>query len=250
MEEFGLDGQVALVTGASRGIGRDIALGLGRLGAHVVINFAHNREAAASTLSELSVQNGSGELLPFDVAAEEQVEGAVQTIIDRHKKIAILVNNAGVNRDNLLVRQRPEDWTEVLNVNLKGIFHCTKSVSRRMIRERYGRIINITSITGQMGNVGQAVYSASKAGIIGFTKSMARELASRGITVNAVSPGFIDTEMTRKLSPEVRQRYLEAIPVGRFGTGGDVAMAVAFLAARASSYLTGQVININGGMYM
>ena len=245
-----LKGQIALVTGASRGIGRAIALDLGRLGARVMINYAANHTAAEQTLKQLTDSGGAGELVPFDVSDERQVDGEVKKIVDRHKKIDIVVNNAGVTSDNLLVRLKPEDWDRVLGINLKGTVHCTRAVCRGMLRERYGRIINITSVVGQTGNAGQSAYAASKAGIIGFTRAMARELASRGVTVNAVAPGYIDTEMTEKLSEDLKREFLHSIPLGRFGSGEDVAAAVSFLAGPGAGYITGQVIGVNGGLLM
>jgi len=245
-----LNGQVALVTGASRGIGRAVALALGRQGARVMINYRQNQDAAEATLKSLTGEGGQGQLVPFDIAREDQVEEAVKKIVDQHKKIDILVNNAGLTSDNLLIRVSGEEWDRVIGVNLKGAFHCTKAVCRRMIRERYGRIANLTSVVGQMGNAGQSVYASSKAGIIGFTKAMARELASRGITVNAVAPGFIETEMTAALSPELRHEFLRSIPLARFGTGEDVAEVVSFLVGPGANYITGQVINVNGGLYV
>ena len=199
-----LKGHVALITGGGRGIGRAIVFALGWLGAEVLINYRENKTAAEDTLHGVLADGGAGQLCPFDVAQESQVEEAVKKIVDQHKKIDILVNNAGVTSDNLLVRVRSEDWERIIGTNLRGTFQCTKAVCRRMIRERFGRIVNMTSVVGQMGNAGQSVYAASKAGIIGFTKAMARELASRGITVNAVAPGFIDTEMTARLGPKAR----------------------------------------------
>ena len=245
-----LKGQIALVTGGSRGIGRAVVLGLGRLGAEVVINYRENQAAAEATLQQLVAEGGRGRLCPFDIAQEGQVEEAVKKIVDQNKKIDILVNNAGVTSDNLLVRLKGEDWDHVLGVNLRGTAHCTKAVCRVMIRERYGRIVNMTSVVGQIGNAGQSAYAASKAGIIGFTKAMARELASRGITVNAVAPGFIDTEMTAKLPAKLQEEFLHSIPLGRFGTCEDVADAVSFLVGRGAGYITGQVINVNGGLFM
>ncbi|MEK7378109.1 MAG: 3-oxoacyl-[acyl-carrier-protein] reductase [Candidatus Binatota bacterium] len=245
-----LKGQIALVTGGSRGIGRAVVLGLGRLGAEVVINYRGNQAAAEATLQQLLAEGASGRLCPFDIAKEGQVEEAVKKIVDQNKKIDILVNNAGVTSDNLLVRLKGEDWDHVLGVNLRGTAHCTKAVCRVMIRERYGRIVNMTSVVGQIGNAGQSAYAASKAGIIGFTKAMARELASRGITVNAVAPGFIDTEMTAKLPAKLQEEFLHSIPLGRFGTCEDVADAVSFLVGRGAGYITGQVINVNGGLFM
>ncbi|MBI2358225.1 MAG: 3-oxoacyl-[acyl-carrier-protein] reductase [Deltaproteobacteria bacterium] len=245
-----LKGQIALVTGGSRGVGKAVVLTLGRVGAVIMINYRQNRPAAEAALKELVAQGGSGELFPFDDAEESQVEEAVKKIVDQHKKIDILVNNAGVTSDSLLVRLTSEDWNRVIDTNLKGTVHCTKAVCRRMIRERYGRIVNLASVVGQIGNAGQSAYAASKAGIIGFTKAMARELASRGITVNAVAPGFIDTDMTARLPEKLREEFLRAIPLARFGTSQDVAEAVSFLAGPGASYITGQVINVNGGLYM
>jgi len=245
-----LQGRIALVTGGSRGIGREVVLALGRLRAKVMINYRENQGAAEGTLKQLIGDGGEGELCPFDVAVEEQVEGAVKKIVDRHKKVDILVNNAGVTSDNLLVRLKSEDWDRVIGVNLKGAVNCTKAVSKTMLRERYGRIVNLTSVVGQTGNAGQSAYAAAKAGVIGFTKAMARELASRGITVNAVAPGFIDTEMTAKLSSKVQEEYLRSIPLGRFGSCEEVAAAVCFLVGPGADYITGQVINVNGGLYM
>ncbi|HEY1372455.1 MAG TPA: 3-oxoacyl-[acyl-carrier-protein] reductase [Candidatus Binatia bacterium] len=245
-----LQGQVALVTGASRGIGRAIALDLARLGAHVVVNYATNASAAQETLKEIGAAGGSGELAPFDVSDERGVDSGVKKVVDQHKKIDIVVNNAGVTSDNLLVRLKAEDWDRVLGINLKGTVHCTKAVCRGMLRERYGRIINITSVVGQTGNAGQSVYAASKAGIIGFTRAMARELGSRGITVNAVAPGYIETEMTEKLPEDLKQEFLRSIPLGRFGSGAEVAAVVSFLASPAAGYITGQVIGVNGGLLM
>ncbi|MBI1993419.1 MAG: 3-oxoacyl-[acyl-carrier-protein] reductase [Deltaproteobacteria bacterium] len=245
-----LKGQIALVTGGSRGIGRAVALELGRSGAAVMINYRENQAAAAAALKELLAQGGSGQICPFDVAEEEQVEEAVKKIVDQHKKIDILVNNAGITADNLLVRLKSQDWDRVLGVNLKGTVHCTKAVCRSMIRERYGRIVNMTSVVGQTGNAGQSAYAASKAGMIGFTKAMARELAARGITVNAVAPGYIETEMTAKLGEKIKEEFLHSIPAGRFGSCEDVAQAVSFLVGPGAGYITGQVINVNGGLLM
>ena len=245
-----LDGQVALVTGGSRGIGRAIVHKLGRHGVFAVINYRGNQEAAEESLRELVALGGSGELSRFDVADEQQVEEAVKKIVDRHKKIDILVNNAGITADNLLLRMKPEDWDHVVGTNLKGTILCTKAVSRFMVRARYGRIINMTSVVGQAGNAGQALYAATKAGVIGFTKAMAKELAGRTITVNAVAPGFIETDMTAKLPANVQEEYRRAIPLGRFGACDDVAELVAFLAGAGAGYITGQVVSVNGGQYM
>lgn len=245
-----LQGQVALVTGASRGIGRAIGLALGQAGAFVVVNYRENQEAAEESLAAIIARGGQGELCRFDIALEDQVEAAVKKIVDGHAKIDILVNNAGVTSDNLLMRTKPADWDQVIGTNLKGTVLCTKIVSRIMIRQRYGRIINLSSVVGQMGNVGQSLYAASKAGIIGFTKTVAREVASRGVTVNAVAPGFIESDMTAKLPEKLREEFLKAIPLGRLGTCAEVAEMIVFLAGTGGGYITGQVFNVNGGLYM
>jgi 3-oxoacyl-[acyl-carrier protein] reductase len=198
----------------------------------------------------LQKANGNGELSAFDIADESQIEAAVKQILDAHKSVDILVNNAGVTSDSLLMRMKLADWDHVIGTNLKGAMLCTKVVSRQMIKQRAGRIVNLSSVVGQMGNVGQSLYAASKAGIIGFTKAMARELASRAITVNAVAPGFIDTDMTATLPEKLREEFLRSIPLGRFGTCQEVADMVVFLAGPAGSYVTGQVFNVNGGLYM
>jgi 3-oxoacyl-[acyl-carrier protein] reductase len=246
-----LAGQIALVTGGSRGIGRATVLALGRQGAHVAINYRGNQEAAEETLAALNAQGpGRGELCQFDVTDENQIEAAIKKIVDRHQKIDILVNNAGIAADNLLIRVKADDWDRVVGTNLKGTILCTKAVIRIMLRQRYGRIINLSSVVGQTGNAGQSIYAATKSGILGFTKAMAREVASRGITVNAVAPGFIETEMTAGLPAKLREESLRSIPLGRFGTCEEVAASIAFLSAPAAAYITGQVIGVNGGMYM
>jgi 3-oxoacyl-[acyl-carrier protein] reductase len=246
-----LAGQIALVTGGSRGIGRATVLTLGRLGAHVVINYRSNQAAAEETLAALTADGqGRGELCQFDIADENQIEAAIKIIVDRHHKIDILVNNAGVTADNLLIRMKPDDWDKVVGINLKGTILCTKAVTRVMLRQRYGRIIHLSSVVGQTGNAGQSIYAATKAGILGFTKAVAREVASRGITVNAVAPGFIETDMTAQLPAKLQEEFLRSIPLGRFGTCEDVAESIAFLAGPAAGYITGQVLSVNGGVYM
>ncbi|MEA2659929.1 MAG: 3-oxoacyl-[acyl-carrier protein] reductase [Candidatus Binatota bacterium] len=245
-----LEGQIALVTGASRGIGRAIALRLSRAGAYIVVNYHGNQAAAEESLGAIVAQGGQGELSRFDVSDEDLLDTTVKNLVDRHKKIDILVNNAGVAIDNLLMRTKQVDWDQVIGTNLKGTVLCTKVVSRYMIRQRAGRIINLSSVVGQMGNVGQSLYAASKAGIIGFTKAIARELASRGITVNAVAPGFIETDMTARLPEKLREEFLRSIPLGRFGSCDEVAEMVLFLAAPGAGYITGQVVGVNGGLYM
>jgi 3-oxoacyl-[acyl-carrier protein] reductase len=245
-----LSGQVALVTGASRGIGRAIAERLARAGVVVAVNYLQRQDAAEETLAGIRAGGGQAELYRFDVANGAEVTAALQNIVERHGKIDILVNNAGLALDNLLLRVKEEEWERVMQVNLKGVFLCTKAAARLMVRQRSGRIINLTSVVAQTGNAGQAAYSAAKAGIIGFTKTMAKELASRSITVNAVAPGFIETEMTGSLPEQVKTGYLSLIPAGRWGTAAEVAEVVIFLASPLAGYITGQVINVNGGMYV
>ncbi|HLN84231.1 MAG TPA: 3-oxoacyl-[acyl-carrier-protein] reductase [Candidatus Binatia bacterium] len=245
-----LAGQVAVVTGASRGIGRAIALSLAKAGAYVVLNYRGNQTAADASLAAIVEQGGRGELSRFDVANESEIEQAVKKIVDGHNKIDILVNNAGVTADNLLMRISAVDWDQVIGTNLKGTILCTKVVSRHMIRQRFGRILNMSSVAGQTGNAGQSLYAASKAGIIGFTKTIARELASRNVTANVIAPGFIETDMTAKLSEQQREKSVQLIPLGRFGTCQEVADMVVFLAGEKAGYITGQVFGINGGLYM
>jgi len=245
-----LAGQVALVTGASRGIGRGIARRLAADGAHVYVNYIRDANAAAETVRLIGEAGGSAAPLPFDVADSEASAAAIGALVKEAGGLHVLVNNAGMAIDNLLLRLKPEDWDQVMAVNLRGTFNCTRAASRPMLRAHHGRIINLTSVVGQMGNAGQSAYAAAKAGIIGFTKSMARELASRQVTVNAIAPGLIETEMTAYLPEDRRTEYLAVIPAGRLGTVEEVGELVAFLARRETGYITGQVIGINGGLYI
>ncbi len=241
---------VALITGAARGIGRAIALCLARPGLTLYLNDITVGEEAARTQQEVAGKGAQAKLIQFNVADAGQVQQAVDEILKESGRLDLLVNNAGITRDNLILRMKEEEWDAVLAVNLKGAYNCMRAVSKAMVKQRFGRIINISSVVGVMGNPGQANYVASKAGLIGLTKAVARELASRNITVNAVAPGFIQTEMTESLPAAVKQAMLAQIPLGRFGTPEEVAQAVAFLASEAAAYLTGQVIHVNGGMLM
>lgn len=243
-----LNGKVALVTGAARGIGRAIALALAKDGADIAMIAATESEAAMSTLDEIKAMGNKAMFIACNVADAEQVNGAVAKFLEEFGKIDILVNNAGITRDKLLMQMSEEDIDSVLSVNLKGCFHTTKACLRTFIRNKYGKIINITSVIGISGNPGQANYSASKAGIIGFTKTVAKEYASKGITCNAVAPGFICTDMTDKMPDEAKKSMSDVIPLKRFGTPEDVANLVRFLADDASSYITGEVIKVDGGM--
>ncbi|HLP91479.1 MAG TPA: 3-oxoacyl-[acyl-carrier-protein] reductase [Nostocaceae cyanobacterium] len=243
-----LENKVAIVTGASRGIGRAIALQLANQGAKVVVNYASSSTAADQVVAEITAADGEAIALQADVSQAEQVETLVNATIEKFQRIDVLVNNAGITRDTLLLRMKLEDWQAVINLNLTGVFLCTKSVSKIMLKQRSGRIINIASVAGQMGNPGQANYSAAKAGVIGFTKTVAKELASRGITVNAVAPGFITTDMTSDIKAD---DILQYIPLKRFGQPEEIAGMVRFLAADpAAAYITGQVFNVDGGMVM
>ena len=242
---------LALVTGASKGIGRAIALELAKNGFNVAINYNRSSESAEKLRDEIKTLGVNAEIFQADVSNYEQVTSLMKSVKDSMKEsISVLVNNAGITRDTLLMRMKPEDWQAVLNTNLNAAFYCTREVIRDMAKARYGRIINIASVVGLTGNAGQANYAASKAGIIGLTKSVAREYAERGITVNAIAPGFIETDMTEVLKPEVKEGILQSIPVHKIGSPEDVAKAVAFFAREASSYITGQVLAVDGGMTM
>lgn len=245
-----LDGKVALVTGASRGIGRAIAIRLAAEGAKVAINFAGNTEKAEAVKEEIEAAGGEALLVQANVADAAAVEEMVAKVVEAFGGIDVLVNNAGITRDGLLVRMKDEDFDAVLDTNLKGVFYCTKAVSKLMMKKRSGRIVNMTSVVGVNGNAGQTNYAAAKAGVIGFSKSAAKELASRGITVNMVAPGFIDTDMTSVLSDKAKEAALAGIPLQRMGTPENVADAVAFLVSDQAAYITGQVIHVDGGMVM
>jgi 3-oxoacyl-[acyl-carrier protein] reductase len=245
-----LKGKIALVTGGSRGIGRAVSVRLAGQGAFVLVNYARNEEAARETLRLIGEAGGEGKIVRFDVADYKASTDAIAALIKEKGRIDILVNNAGESRDGLLVRMKEEDWDRVIDTNLKGAFNCCRAVSYTMMKQRGGRIINVSSVVALSGNAGQANYSASKAGIIGLTKSLARELAPRSICVNAVAPGLISTDMTSTMTEEQREKVLEEIPLSRLGTSDDVAGVVLFLASDEAGYITGQVIGVNGGLYM
>lgn len=242
--------RVALVTGASRGIGRAIAVELARQGCYVIVNYSSSPEAAQETLNEIREAGSDGEVLKFGVQDSEAVENAFDGIKSRHGQLDVLVNNAGISRDGLVLRMKDEEWLATLGVNLNGAFFCSRAAARLMLRAKSGRIVNISSVVGEMGNAGQVPYVSSKAGLIGMTKALAKELASRGITVNAITPGFIETDMTAALNDKQREEHMKAIPLARYGQAVEVAQLVSFLASDAAGYITGQVVGINGGMYM
>ena len=243
-----LEGQTAVVTGASRGIGKAIAISLAKEGAEVIVNYSSSLENANKVVSEINSFGGKAYPLQADISNENSVNDFIKTVLDKNTKIDVLVNNAGITKDGLLMRMKTDDLQKVLDLNLSGVFYCTRAVSRQMLKQRKGRIIIITSVVGLIGNPGQANYSAAKAGVVGLTQTAAKEFASRGITVNAVAPGFISTDMTKDLNSE---GSLSAIPLGRFGEPEDVAGAVRFLAADPSAaYITGQTIQVDGGMVM
>jgi len=249
MCELTLEGKVALITGGARGIGKEIAMVFAKNGADIAICDV-NLEEAQKTAKEIKDLGRESLAFKADVTDSGQVQAMVDKILDKFNKIDILINNAGITKDNLLIRMSEEEWDKVIAVNLKGTFVCTKIVSRVMLKQRSGRMVNIASIIGIMGNAGQANYAASKAGIIGLTKSVAKELASRNICVNAIAPGFIKTDMTARLSEEVQKKMLSVIPLARFGEAKDVADLAIFLSSESSSYITGQVIQVDGGMVM
>jgi 3-oxoacyl-[acyl-carrier protein] reductase len=245
-----LEGKVAVVTGGSRGIGRAICIRLASMGALVYINYVSRSPAAEETRGIIREAGGKAEIICFDVAESDAVQNAFKTIIADAGSVDILVNNAGITRDGLMARMKESDWDEVMNTNLKGAFLCAKAASKTMMKKKWGRIINISSVSGVAGNPGQVNYSAAKAGLIGLTKSMAREYASRNITVNSVAPGYIETEMTDYLDEKAQDRLKREIPLGTLGKTEDVAGAVAYLASGDGRYITGQTLHINGGMYM
>ena len=244
--KFSLNNKIAIVTGASQGIGKIIAFELAKSGAHVVC-ISRNKKAIESIVDEISINGGQSSSFPCDISDSDTFSKIITEIIKENSRIDILVNNAGITKDSLLMRMSIEQWDDVINTNLKGAFHCTKAVMRYMMKNKFGRIINITSIVGLTGNAGQANYAASKAGLIGMTKSIAKEVASRGITANCIAPGWIETSMTEKLSEEVKSEFLSHIPVGRIGSPDDIANAVIFLASNEAGYITGQTITVDGG---
>jgi 3-oxoacyl-[acyl-carrier protein] reductase len=250
MAMWDLTGKTALVTGASRGIGRAIAVALAEAGADVAVNYAGSEAAAAETVKAIEALGRKAVMIKANVGKAPEFDAMVQSVLETFGKLDILVNNAGITRDNLIMRMKEEEFDEVIETNLKGVFNGIKAVTRSMMKQRSGRIINISSVVGTLGNAGQANYVAAKAGVIGLTKSAARELASRNITVNAVAPGFIGTDMTDKLPADMKEKLEKDIPLGRIGRPEEIASAVLYLASDASSYMTGQTIHVDGGMYM
>ena len=245
-----LANKTALVTGASRGIGRATAIELAKAGAKVAVNYAGNRAAAEEVVAQIQAAGGQAFMVQADVGDAAAVDAMVKSVVEQFGSIDILVNNAGITRDNLIMRMKDEDWDAVIHTNLNGIFNCTKVVTKLMMKQRYGRIVNMTSVVGVMGNAGQSNYAAAKAGVIGFTKSMAKELASRNITVNAVAPGYISTDMTADLPDQAKADLQSQIPLQRLGNPADVASAVLFLVSPGADYITGQTLHVDGGMVM
>ena len=248
--QIDLSNRVALVTGASRGIGRGIALELAASGARVIVNYRGQQQAADEVVAAIEAAGGSATAVQADVAQQADIERLIKTTQDTYGRLDILINNAGITRDNLLLRMKDDEWDDVLSTNLRSVYLLTKAALRPMMKARWGRIITITSVVGLTGNAGQANYAAAKAGLIGFTKSVAREMASRGITANAVAPGYIETDITKDLSDEIKATALANIPLGRMGRPDDVAGAVVFLASDAAAYITGQTLAVDGGMTM
>jgi 3-oxoacyl-[acyl-carrier protein] reductase len=246
----GLSGKVAVVTGGSRGIGRAIALRLASLGAKVVVNYHSNQAAAEEVLALIRASGGDGLAVQADVTSFEQAHELIEATLAHFGRLDILVNNAGTTRDTLLVRMSEQDWDVVINTNLKGAFNCTRAAQRPMMKQRFGRIVNITSVAGLAGNAGQTNYSAAKAGVVGFTKALAKEVGSRNITVNAVAPGYVPTDLTANLPPELITKGLDMTPLGRPGTPEDIANAVGFLVSDEAGYITGQVLSVDGGLAM
>jgi 3-oxoacyl-[acyl-carrier protein] reductase len=243
-----LTGKIAIVTGASRGIGQAIAQTLAARGAVVIA--AARGDNAAATVAAIGAAGGRADVAAVDVTDKASVDAMVAAVLERHGRIDILVNNAGITRDQLLLRMKRDEWDQVMATNLTAAFTCAQAVLKPMVKQRGGRIISISSVVGQMGNAGQANYAASKAGLIGFSKALAREVASRSITVNVVTPGLVETDMTKSITDEAQSDWVSAIPLGRLGTAGDVAAAVCFLASDEAAYITGHVLAVNGGMYM
>lgn len=245
-----LEGKTALVTGGSRGIGRQVCIRLASMGAEVGVNYRSNSEAADKTISEIISHGGKAFAAPFDVSDPAALQEGIKAVTADHDGVDILVNNAGITRDGLMARMKESDWDQVLNTNLRSAFLCSKAAMKGMMKKRWGRIVNMTSVIGFLGNAGQVNYAAAKAGMIGLTKSMARELAARNVTVNCVAPGYIVTDMTSTLADDIQEAIKAQIPLGTLGQPEDVAAAVAFLASPESGYMTGQTLHVNGGMYM